>query len=413
MEASKFIDFSKAVSIIDSEKYTNFREKYGCLTSETQINFLCNLILNYKLNNTSNIKNVVEIGTNLGLTTYFMLEAGTKKYSNDFKLTSFELNDSEQMGKIVHENATENEKESFIFKKGITFSDYCTHGVNIFEKNKIDLVFIDGQHTHPGPLIDVLFILPFMKKGGLLVFHDINDRYDPEDWGACYVYEGLNVKKVSLEEDIIGYVVVPNEINSLYKDLLHIAKQPFKACLWQQDKSHCIAEREIPNLENFLFKHYSKDFSTELISIIKNNVEKYNEINLDLAKRSDAMKYMFFKIIELEERINKLNQELESTRFDSLQTKYINKKILIYGAGLNTKRLMNKFDFSKLNIVGISDKKFENSKIAEIFGYKIIPPSYIKNIDYDFILITVERKNIVLNYLINKLNIDKNKIIEI
>lgn len=55
---TSLIDFSKPTNIISSEKYFNLSQKYRCLTSEAQINFLCNLIKNYKLNNNADIKNV-------------------------------------------------------------------------------------------------------------------------------------------------------------------------------------------------------------------------------------------------------------------------------------------------------------------------------------------------------------------
>ena len=408
---TSLIDFSKPTNIISSEKYFNLSQKYRCLTSEAQINFLCNLIKNYKLNNNTDIKNVVEIGTNLGFTAHFMLEAGVENFGKNFKLTSFDLCE-EEIGRVVEENSTQQEKECFALFKGTTFPNYCTNKENWFEQNKIDLAFVDGQHTHPGPLIDVLFLLPFMKKGGLIVFHDINHRFDPDDWGACYVYDCLNAEKVSLERDIIGYIVVPDDITTLYDNLIHIAKQPFNACIWIQDKTNCFAEREIPLLENFLPKHYGNDFATKILTIMKNNIARYNEFNLDLAKRAEASSFMFFKILELENKVNYLTSNLENLQFETLQLKCNNKKVLLYGAGLNAQYLINKFDFSKLNIVGICDKKFEKDKIEECLGFKTFSPSNIKDINYDFILLMVREKEYIKEYLINTFDVDKNKIIE-
>ncbi|MBR1977389.1 class I SAM-dependent methyltransferase [bacterium] len=412
MISNKLSDFSKHISIISSVQYANLAQKYGCLTTEAQINFLCNLIQNYKINGKKDIKNVVEIGTNLGFTANFMLKEGIRKYGKDFKLTSYDLDSSEKIGCVVFENSTKEEKEAFSLCKGMTFSDYCVKEKNKFEQNKIDLAFVDGQHTHPGPLIDVLFLLPFMKKGGLIVFHDINFRYDPDDWGACYVYDGLDVEKTSLQGDIIGCIVVPDDISSLHNNLLHIAKQPFNACIWVPDKSKCLAEREIPLLEDFLFRYYDKDFSEELLAIIKNNIAKYDELNLDLAKRAESMRFMYFKILELENRINCLTKDLEKSRFETLHSKCAGKNVLLYGAGLNAKRLFSKFDFSKLNIVGISDIKFETDKGAENFGYKAIPPSCIKNVNYDCIVLMVEQKSYITDYLTNTLDVSRDKIIE-
>jgi predicted O-methyltransferase YrrM len=38
----------------------------------------------------------------------------------------------------------------------------------------IDFAFIDGDHRHPWAAIDLLFLLPLMREGGIVVFHDIN-----------------------------------------------------------------------------------------------------------------------------------------------------------------------------------------------------------------------------------------------
>jgi predicted O-methyltransferase YrrM len=37
---------------------------------------------------------------------------------------------------------------------------------------KIDLCFIDTVHSNPGEILDTLMILPFMKNGGMIVYHD-------------------------------------------------------------------------------------------------------------------------------------------------------------------------------------------------------------------------------------------------
>lgn len=64
------------------------------------------------------------------------------------------------------------------------------------------------------------------------------------------------------------------------------------------------------------------------------------------------------------------------------------KSILIYGTGLFFKTIKENYDLSNLNIIGISDKRYQPYQEGqEEFGYKIIP--YDKIIEYkpDCILI--------------------------
>jgi predicted O-methyltransferase YrrM len=43
----------------------------------------------------------------------------------------------------------------------------------ILQRNKIDLLFIDGDHTYEGVKQDFEMYEPFVKKGGMIVLHDI------------------------------------------------------------------------------------------------------------------------------------------------------------------------------------------------------------------------------------------------
>jgi hypothetical protein len=40
--------------------------------------------------------------------------------------------------------------------------------------NDVDFCFIDTVHSNPGEILDVLMILPFLKEGAIIVFHDVN-----------------------------------------------------------------------------------------------------------------------------------------------------------------------------------------------------------------------------------------------
>ena len=108
----------------------------------------------------------------------------------------------------------------------------------------------------------------------------------------------------------------------------------------------------------------------------------------------------YFKSVHAQRQINKLAR------------KYKNKKIVIYGAGEYFQILKNNFDLSKLNIVGIADKKFETSKDSNPTPYLALAPEELKNFDLDVILVALYDDTSLCDYLeyqllINTQNEDK------
>ncbi len=81
----------------------------------------------------------------------------------------------------------------------------------------------------------------------------------------------------------------------------------------------------------------------------------------------------------------------EQKYLDDLSEKLKNKKVLLYGAGLISNVLLENYDLSKLNIVGICDKKFEKENREEFFyNLKTYSPNELKNLDFDVILFTLK-----------------------
>ena len=95
----------------------------------------------------------------------------------------------------------------------------------------------------------------------------------------------------------------------------------------------------------------------------------------------------YFKSVHAQRQINKLAR------------KYKNKKIVIYGAGEYFQILKNNFDLSKLNIVGIADKKFETSKDSNPTSYLALAPEELKDFDLDVILVALYDDTRLCDYL--------------
>ena len=118
----------------------------------------------------------------------------------------------------------------------------------------------------------------------------------------------------------------------------------------------------------------------------------------------------YFKYLE------KINFEKHLKR---LERKLKNKKVVIYGTGNLFQYIYENYDLSKINIIGISDKKYETCQYDEFFKDKftICAPEKINELNPDYILVgtlyfvkiidilenqVVKNKKIKIKPLINK-----------
>jgi len=73
---------------------------------------------------------------------------------------------------------------------------------------------------------------------------------------------------------------------------------------------------------------------------------------------------------------------------DKIAKDYKNKKIVLYGAGFFANDLLKNYDFSKLNIIAVADKNFQDTLEGDYFGYPKIGPYDVLEMDFDLLLIT-------------------------
>ncbi|MCE9520246.1 MAG: class I SAM-dependent methyltransferase [Verrucomicrobia bacterium] len=102
----------------------------------------------------------------------------------------------------------------------------------VVQPGSLDLAFIDGNHQHPWPLIDVLNILPLMRPGAWLIFHDTDlpaiatQLGVPQRYGAQWLFESWPGHKLS--SDNIGAVALPQDLRTLRAFLEAISMRPFE-----------------------------------------------------------------------------------------------------------------------------------------------------------------------------------------
>lgn len=86
-------------------------------------------------------------------------------------------------------------------------------------------------------------------------------------------------------------------------------------------------------------------------------------------------------------------KDLEKKNFSKylskLAKKLAGKTVVFYGAGSYFNTINDYYNLNCLNILGISDIKFNDNSYGKFYGeYKVIPPDEIINLNPDYILIT-------------------------
>lgn len=97
-------------------------------------------------------------------------------------------------------------------------------------------------------------------------------------------------------------------------------------------------------------------------------------------------------------------EHLKQVKFEKqlkkLEKKLKNKKVIIYGTGSFFQTILNNYDLSNLNIIGISDMKYLPEEEGNTdLGYTIIPLEKIKDYEPDYVLIaTLKYFEIMYNF---------------
>lgn len=124
---------------------------------------------------------VIEIGCYLGNTTSFLAEH-CRIYNK--KLIAIDPWDG------LQDNSS-NEIYSQFCRNTKDFSDVLTvikeksqNSIKYLPKdlnNNCSLVFVDGLHTYPGPLMDLINFYPLLSVGGVIAVHDVFDFHWKKD----------------------------------------------------------------------------------------------------------------------------------------------------------------------------------------------------------------------------------------
>lgn len=170
---------------------------------------------------------VVEIGTSSGVSTLFICYALHHAYQAgrigpNFKVLSYDIRthfyDATDIliGQAAMEVLRPDLLQHVEFRNPATAPDVRAE----HELDSLGLVFIDADHRHPWPTLDLLAFLDVVRPGGEVVLHDINLPVaypEFQDWGAKHLFDDAKCEKLTETTDVgnIGSILVPLDKETL------------------------------------------------------------------------------------------------------------------------------------------------------------------------------------------------------
>jgi cephalosporin hydroxylase len=150
------------------------------------------------------LKRIIEIGTAKG----GMIFLFSKIVSRDAKIISIDLPKGPFGGGysflriLLYKLFIEKDKKIYFLRMNSHDEKTLKKVEKILNGKKVDLLFIDGDHTYDGVKKDFEMYKKFVKKGGFIVFHDITSHIFDE---KVEVYKFWNEIKNNFETDEISF----------------------------------------------------------------------------------------------------------------------------------------------------------------------------------------------------------------
>ena len=266
-------------NIIINQRPEDYEQEYlnkiknkldGAMLTTTDMKFINGMIRKYKP------KKILEVGVASGGSSAIILNAiqnieNSHLYSIDKLINAYNKRNKET-GWIVKEKFSNFMKKWTLYTGGITS--------NFIEKigGDIDLVFIDTVHEAPGEWLDIIQIMPFLKKkNAIVMLHDINFQfyvskffYSSNDHLFTYLKGEKIMPKVPYVIPNIGAVLLDNDQEKHYFDYFFALSSRW---------SYIPDIKEWNFIRNFVSKYYSK----ELLEIYDSSY-KMNKNYKDLLK---------------------------------------------------------------------------------------------------------------------------------
>ncbi len=261
-------------NIIINQRPEDYEQEYlnkiknklgGALLSKIDMKFINGMIRKYKP------KKILEVGVASGGSSAIILNAiqnieNSHLYSIDKLNVAYNMRNKET-GWIVKEKFSNLMNKWTLYTGGIAS--------NFIEKigGDIDFVFLDTLHRAPGEWLDIIQIMPFLKKtNAIVMIHDLKYHiykkgvfYSSNDHLFTYLKGEKIMPKVPEVIANIGAVLLDNDQEKHYFDYFFTL-----ISTWES----------IPNIEewNFIRNFISKYYSKELVQIYDSSY-KLNKVH--------------------------------------------------------------------------------------------------------------------------------------
>lgn len=277
---------NELVDYIFNEIYKNINcNLKDTMMSYSERNFLNGVIRQLKP------KKILEIGVSEGIGSSIILNS-IKDIDNSF-LYSIDYNEN-----LYYDNN---------FKTGYIVNDYFKelHGkwklylgatssrfIDDIGKD-IDLCVLDTKHSNPGEFLDFLMVLPYLKKGGYLIIHDIalHSIRKNEEFATCgTLFAAIKGKKILPHYDNynicnnIGLIILDNDVMEYLFDYFYLLSLKWRYLPTSDD---------IVDIKNIFEKNYGKEYTEMFLSIYSFQKEQFDYKNKNHFNIFSSIKKMF------------------------------------------------------------------------------------------------------------------------
>ncbi|HXH88703.1 MAG TPA: class I SAM-dependent methyltransferase [Gaiellaceae bacterium] len=179
----------------------------------------------------------VEIGTASGFSTLVLTHALHHAHraglvGSNWRVASYDIDDrlyfdrSKRVGDAAREQLPAELLERIDFRSPTTAADLR----RVYGRDSIGFMFIDANHQHPWPTLDLLAALHLLRTGATVVLHDINlPIIHPQfaAWGVKYLFDDLKVEKTTSADHPpnTGSIRIPADKSAFRRQLLAIVER--------------------------------------------------------------------------------------------------------------------------------------------------------------------------------------------
>ena len=254
----------------------------ACCLTDCEKEFINSMVLRKKP------KKILEVGVAAGgssgliLNSILEMKNDAQLYSVDF-LTPY-CNDSTKLtGYATLDYATEEMKKNWHLLTGKFASEFMDE-----IGGDIDFAFIDTVHWNPGEIIDFLMVLPYLKKGATVLFHDINLHSvtsSIEMVTNCLLMSAVRGEKLlpsrSLRTFInIGGVILDENINDYLWEVFNCLNMPW-SYLPSPEQNYIITNALCKHYDEYLCNIYRKKYNyykeNDIFSNYSESSKRYSE----------------------------------------------------------------------------------------------------------------------------------------